>query len=64
MGLVREYLVSIEGVYVFAVISLLIFFFTFLVMIIHAFMLKKEQVNEYGNLPLEDEDANAAGNES
>jgi hypothetical protein len=56
MGLVREYLGSIAGVHIFAIISLMIFLVTFVVMIIHTYSLKKEEVREYGHFPLDDED--------
>ena len=52
MGLVKEYLVSIQGVHIFAIISLLIFLATFVVMVIHAYSLKKDDVNEFSRLPL------------
>ena len=55
MYLIKEYLASIEGVYVFAVISMLIFLVTFLFMVYHTYSLKREDVRNYSRLPLEDD---------
>jgi cytochrome c oxidase cbb3-type subunit IV len=56
MNLIKEYLGSIAGVQVFAIISMLIFLITFLFMIYHTFSLKKDEVREYSRLPLEEEE--------
>jgi|GEM_PF-2643279 len=56
MGLVREYLVSIAGVHIFAIIALAIFLAVFIFMVIHAYTLKKDEVRRYSQIPLEDDD--------
>lgn len=56
MSLIKEYLSSIAGVYIFAVISLLIFFITFLFMVIHAYGLRKDEVRDFSHLPLDEDE--------
>lgn len=56
MGLVKEYLGSIHGVYIYAVIAMLIFLIAFLFMVYHTYKLRKEDVGEYGRLPLEEDE--------
>ena len=58
MNLIKEYLGSIAGVHIFAIIAMFIFLITFLFMIYHAFSLRKDEVREDSQLPLE-EDQNA-----
>jgi len=58
MNLIKEYLGSIAGVYVYAIIALLIFLVMFLFMIYHTYSLKKDDVKQYSNLPLEEDDSN------
>ncbi len=56
MGLVREYLGSIAGVHIFAIISLMIFLVTFVVMVIHTYTIKKEDISDFSRLPLDQEE--------
>jgi len=56
MNLIKEYLGSITGVYIFAVISMLIFIITFLVVIVQTYSLRKDDVREYSRFPLEDDE--------
>jgi cbb3-type cytochrome oxidase subunit 3 len=56
MGLVREYLTSIAGVHIFAIISLMIFLLTFIFMVVHVYTLRKDEVRRFSRLPLEDEE--------
>jgi hypothetical protein len=56
MNLVKEYLGSIAGVHVFAIIAMLIFLVTFLFMIYHSYSLRKDEVRNYSRLPLDEED--------
>jgi hypothetical protein len=58
MDLVKEYLGSIEGVHLFAIISMLIFLFTFLFMLFQTYSISKERVIDYSRLPLEEDDGN------
>jgi len=44
MNLIKEYLGSIAGVHIFAIISMLIFIVTFLFMIIQTYSIKKENI--------------------
>jgi len=56
MNLVKEYLGSINGVYIFAVISMLIFILTFLAAVIQTYSIKKKDVSDYSRLPLEEDE--------
>jgi hypothetical protein len=57
MNLIKEYLGSIAGVHIFAIISMLIFIVTFIFMIIQTYSIKKENIREYSQLPLEENEA-------
>lgn len=57
MNLIKEYLGSIAGVYVFAIISMLIFIVTFIFMIIQTYSIKKENIRDYSQLPLDENEA-------
>lgn len=61
MNLIKEYLGSIAGVYIFAIISMVIFLVTFLFMIYQTYRLRKEDVKLYSRLPLEDENEDQNG---
>jgi hypothetical protein len=56
MNLIKEYLGSIAGVYIFAVISMLIFLTTFIFMVIQTYSIKKKDVGDYSRLPLEEDE--------
>ena len=56
MNLVKEYLATIDGVYIYAVISMLIFLVTFIYMIYQTYLIRKDEVKEYGRLPIEDDE--------
>jgi hypothetical protein len=58
MNLIKEYLGSIPGVYVFAVISMLIFIVTFLFIIIQTYSIKKNDITAYSRFPLEEDEKN------
>lgn len=57
MGLVKEYLVSIAGVHIYAIIAMILFMVTFFLMIYHAYSLKKDDVRQYSELPLNEDDS-------
>lgn len=56
MNLVKEYLGTITGVYILAIVSMLIFLAVFLVVIYHTCSLRKNDVKDYSRMPLEDEE--------
>ena len=56
MNLVKEYLVSVAGAHIYAIISMLIFLVTFIFMIYQTYSLKKEDVRNFSKLPLEDDE--------
>lgn len=56
MKIVTNTLESIAGIGIYPVIGLMLFFSIFIVLVIHVFRLKKSKVEEYGRLPLEDDD--------
>jgi uncharacterized membrane protein len=56
MYLIKEYLGSIAGVYVFAVISMLIFIITFLILVIQTYSIRKDDIKDYSRLPLEEDE--------
>lgn len=57
MGLARSVVESIQGTGIFAIIGLLIFFTFFLVVVIRVLKMRKEQVDEFSRLPLEEENS-------
>jgi cbb3-type cytochrome oxidase subunit 3 len=63
MNLVREYLSSIEGVEVYAILAMLLFILAFVVMIIHVFSMRKKELGEFSRLPLEDDQESQKTNE-
>lgn len=62
MGLGRSVLQSLEGTGIFAIIGIIIFFILFIILMIRIFKMKKETVDEYKNLPLEDDDETGESN--
>lgn len=56
MNLIREYLGSVAGVQIFAIVSLFIFLITFIFLLFQTFSIAKDRVKEYGQFPLEEED--------
>jgi preprotein translocase subunit SecG len=63
MGLVKEYLNSIEGVEIYAIISMIIFFLFFIIVILYSVMLRKNDVKEYSELPFDDENHSVNNNQ-
>jgi cytochrome c oxidase cbb3-type subunit IV len=55
MNIIKEYMADVKGVDVFAIISMIIFILVFVLMVIHTFSLRKEDIKEFSNFPLEDE---------
>ena len=63
MNIIKEYLADVKGVDIFAIISMVIFILVFVLMVIHTFSLRKADINEFSNLPLEDDpDGNKKNN--
>jgi cbb3-type cytochrome oxidase subunit 3 len=58
MKLVRHYLESIEGVAIFQIIPLIIFFVFFIAVIWYVIKMKKEDVQRYSNIPLNNDEVN------
>jgi cbb3-type cytochrome oxidase subunit 3 len=57
MNLIKEYLGSIAGVHVFAIISMFIFLITFVFVIYHTYSLRKDEVRKYSRLPLDEDES-------
>lgn len=57
MGLVKEYLVTIAGVHIYAIIAMFLFMVTFILMIYHAYSLRKDDVRQYSELPLNEDES-------
>ena len=57
MGLVKEYLVTIAGVHIYAIIAMFLFMVTFILMIYHAYSLRKDDVRHYSELPLDEDES-------
>lgn len=57
MKIVIQQLESIEGVEIFTIIALLIFFVFFSAMLVYALKLDKQTVKAYGEIPLEDDNS-------
>lgn len=53
MNLIREYLGSVAGVQIFAIVSLFIFLTTFIFLLFQTYSITSDRVKEYGNIPLE-----------
>ncbi len=53
--MLRPFLQGLTGVELFGIVSMLIFFIFFVVMVIHTITINKEEAEGYGRLPLEDE---------
>lgn len=56
MGLARSVIENMQGTGIFAIIGFLIFFTFFLVVVIRVLRIKKEKVDEFSRLPLEEFD--------
>ena len=56
MRLAIQYLESIDGVEIYPIIGLIIFFTMFVIMLVHTLRLDKTSINTYKNIPLEEED--------
>jgi cbb3-type cytochrome oxidase subunit 3 len=54
--MVRQILSSIEGVAIYAILAMIIFFVFFLVMVTHTLRLPKEQEDAFSRLPFAEED--------
>jgi len=50
---IKHNLTSIDGVSIYPIISLLIFFFFFAFMLTYVIRMKKKEVNELSNIPFE-----------
>lgn len=56
MGIVRNVLSGIDGVFWFPLIALLFFIAFFVVMAIHTWTMKKDRAEELARLPLEEDE--------
>lgn len=56
---VKHHMESIFGIEIYPVISLTIFFVFFLLMFIYVMKMKKTEIQEMGQLPLEDDATNS-----
>jgi cytochrome c oxidase cbb3-type subunit 4 len=54
MKLVSNYFSQIEGIAIFPIISILIFFTFFLIVGIRAFSIKKNEIEKLSRLPIDD----------
>ncbi|EAQ49787.1 MULTISPECIES: CcoQ/FixQ family Cbb3-type cytochrome c oxidase assembly chaperone [Leeuwenhoekiella] len=52
---VKQNLENIDGVSIYPIISLLIFFLFFVALFLWVFTAKKEHINEVSNIPLDDQ---------
>ena len=57
MRLVIHYLERIDGIDIYPIIGLIIFFSIFAIMVVYTIRLDKASVEAYKNIPLEDEDS-------
>lgn len=60
--MIKEYLQSIDGVSIYPVISLIIFFVFFAVIIIWMFKVDKNYLKKMSNLPLDSDEENNSNN--
>jgi hypothetical protein len=56
MNLVKEYLVTIAGVHIYAIISMMIFLVAFSFILYQMYKMSKEEVKDYSRLPIDDDD--------
>jgi cbb3-type cytochrome oxidase subunit 3 len=54
MGLIKEYLVSVAGAHIYAIISMMLFLFIFILMIYYTYSIRKEDIGNFSKMPLED----------
>lgn len=57
MRLIIHYLESIEGVEIYPIIGLIIFFTFFTVILVHTLKIDKASIDKYKKIPLENEDS-------
>ncbi|HKJ41624.1 MAG TPA: hypothetical protein VKA27_05985 [Sunxiuqinia sp.] len=50
----KEYLQTIDGVHVYAIVGFAIFFLFFIAVTIHTFKMDKQRVNQISQLPLDE----------
>ena len=55
---IKHNLESIDGVAIFPIVSLLLFFAVFVIMLIIVFGYKKKYIDDVSNLPLEEDENN------
>ena len=56
--MIKEHLQTITGVEIYAIAGFFIFFVFFILVTIHAMKMKKEEIEKYSHIPLEDEPIN------
>jgi hypothetical protein len=61
MKLITHYLESIEGVAIYQIIPLILFFIFFLVIILYTLRIRKEDIKSFSNIPFEGDEE--SGNE-
>jgi len=52
---IKHHLATISGVEIYPIISLLLFFLVFTVMLIIVFKMPKKKIDQFGNLPLDND---------
>lgn len=55
---IKEHMATIDGIEIFPIISMLIFFLFFVGLFWWVFGYKKDRIKEMNNIPFEDEDEN------
>ncbi len=63
MNLIKEYLGSITGAYIFAISGMLILILGFIMIIVHTYSYRKEEFREYSQLPLDDNEDDPVNDE-
>jgi hypothetical protein len=56
MNLVKEILGSVANVQIFAIISMILFIVVFVMMLLHTYGIRKDEIREYSQMPLEDDE--------
>ena len=54
MDLISNHLETIPGINIYPIISFILFFVVFIVMIIHTFTIDKKTISEMKNIPLDE----------
>jgi cbb3-type cytochrome oxidase subunit 3 len=56
MDIIQNHLEAIPGIHIYPIISFILFFIVFIVVLIHTFSIDKKTISEMKNIPLDEEE--------